>query len=279
MKCMAKRKRKPKSKEQLGTENELMKLKMMAEFGGNFVTNEEIPPEIENAFLKQILQFHKKHDSSKKITVYKFIGSPVFVAEKDIIHDKNAEYELDRIMGLMKLKGIELSALMDTAPRELYRFITTELFKQEIENIRMKGWITHFVYEEFHPHPHQAVKSAAQNTVQTIFNTGVPIADENYSEVMKSKIGLSSDAEELRDLIHAFQNKYEAVRLVSVQVPEVVINEDEETAYSFYKVKFQVKHEKGERYKNMKADVELNLRKHTEVKSWWLVEQVICDLL
>ena len=39
---MAKRKRKKKSTEELGTENELMKLKMMAEFGGNFVGSDDM---------------------------------------------------------------------------------------------------------------------------------------------------------------------------------------------------------------------------------------------
>lgn len=275
---MAKRKSKPKSTEQLGTENELMKLKMMAEFGGDFVANEEIPAEIENAFLKQILQFHKKHDPQKKTTVYKFIGSPKFIPENKIVHEKNVVHELSRTMGLMHLKGIELSALMDTPPRELYRFITTELFNQEIQDVKMKGWITHFIYEEFHPHPNQGVKAAAQAVIQSIFNTGVPLMDENFTENMKSKIGLSSDTEELREAVQAFQSKYEAVRLISIQVPDVTIDEETETAYAFCKVGFQVKHEKGGRYKNMKADIEFNLKKHPEFKMWWLVEQVICDL-
>lgn len=276
---MAKRKPKSKSADQLGTENELMKLKMMAEFGGDFVANEEIPAEIENIFLKQIMQFHKKHDPNKKTTVYKFIGSPKFTPEKDIAHQKNVIHELNRLMGIMLLRGIELSALMDTPPRELLRFVTTELFNHEIQDMKMKGWTTHFIYEEFHPHPHQQIKGAAQASVQTIFNSGAQLFDDNYTENMKSKIGLSSDAEELREQILAFQSKYEAVRLTALKIPEVTINEDNNTAYALCHVKFQVKLEKGGRYKNMKTEVEFNLRQHPEMKTWWLVEQVICDLL
>ena len=41
---MAKKKRKNKSPEELNTENELIKLKLMAEFGGDFVGGEKVPP-------------------------------------------------------------------------------------------------------------------------------------------------------------------------------------------------------------------------------------------
>jgi hypothetical protein len=43
-------KRKKKSAEEIATENELLKLKMMAEFGGNFIGTDQIPPEIEHQF-------------------------------------------------------------------------------------------------------------------------------------------------------------------------------------------------------------------------------------
>src|ERR1700741_2856371 len=90
--CMAKKKRKKKSEEELGTENELLKLKMMAEFGGDFMGGEDLPADVENQFLKQVMSFHKMHEQSKVTTVYKFIGEPEYNHVNDL-SDKEVEKE------------------------------------------------------------------------------------------------------------------------------------------------------------------------------------------
>ena len=46
--------------EDLRMENELLKLKMQAERGGVFVGGEDIPPEIENDWLQNILRFEEE---------------------------------------------------------------------------------------------------------------------------------------------------------------------------------------------------------------------------
>ena len=165
---MAKKgKRKKKTSEELNTENELMKLKMMAEFGGDFVGAEDIPPDIENQFLKQIISFHKLHDNSKMTTVYKFIGEPEYNHVHDL-SDKGIAKELKLLMKTMEKNGIALSVLAQTDKREFYRFITEELFKQEIEDIKVKGWMHQFVYEDFYPNPDYDVRHVASFCIESI---------------------------------------------------------------------------------------------------------------
>lgn len=275
---MAKRKRKTKSPEELSTENELMKLKMMAQFGGNFVGTEAIPPEIENQFLKQIFSYHQQHDPAKKTTVYKFIGSPEYNLVTDL-NDKEVKAELNKLTKLMLKKGVALSVLAENNARVIYRFITEELFKMEIEDVHVKGWINQFIYEEFHPNPDFDVRSVVQFSLQSIFNTGHPFFEDHFTEEMKNKIGLSSDAEELREAIQNFQSNFHAVRLKSVEFPEVSLDLDNGKAYAKCEVEYQTQPEKGKRFKTQTAEVEFNLRRNEHMQSWWNVEQVICDLL
>lgn len=275
---MAKRKRKTKSADELGTENELMKLKMMAEFGGNFVANEEIPPEVENVFLKQIMQFHKLHDPANKTTIYKFIGSPEYNAVTDL-SNKQLEKELSYLLKLMGKNGVAVSCLADLPNRELYRFITEELFKLEIDDVKMKGWTTQFVYEEFHPNPLNDIKGVTQGALQSIFNTDVPVMDDMYAETIKSKIGLSTDTDELREQIQQFHSQFNDIRLHEIKIPHITTDDEAGTANAVYEVSYQVQSEKGKRFKTLHTIVEFNLTRHHEMKTWWSIEQIICDLL
>ena len=122
---MAKRKRKKKSTEELGTENELMKLKMMAEFGGNFVGSDDIPADVENQFLKQIISFHKQHESSGLTTVYKFIGEPEYNHVNDM-----SDKELAEVMRTT-------SVFARIRPQQKLRLV--EALKQDGEIVAMTG--------------------------------------------------------------------------------------------------------------------------------------------
>lgn len=93
---MAKRKRKKKKADEVSDENEFLKLKMMAEFGGNFVGSDDIPPEVENQFLKQIITFHQQNEGAAKISIYKFIGEPEYNHVHDL-SDKEVKRELKKI--------------------------------------------------------------------------------------------------------------------------------------------------------------------------------------
>src|SRR5690348_13178639 len=65
--------------EQLRSENEFLKMKLMLERGASFNTGDtknEIPPEIENKFLNNIIDFESQFDKRKKITVFEKIGRP-----------------------------------------------------------------------------------------------------------------------------------------------------------------------------------------------------------
>jgi hypothetical protein len=275
---MAKRKRKKKSLDELGTENELMKLKMMAEFGGNFVGSDNITPDIENHFLKQVMAFHKMHENSAVTTVYKFIGEPEYNLVTDM-NDKEISKELKRLNTIMSKNGVVLNVLAETPKREIYRFITEELFKHEIEEVKMKGWMNYFTYEEFHPNAEYDVKSAALDCIKFIFEKGTAFFEEHYSEDMKDGIGLSLDVEEYHQKVENFRQAFSNIKFVQCDFLKIEVLKEAGTANVVCKVSFKTQKEKGRKFKPESTTVELNLERSKYSDSWWEIKQVICELL
>ena len=56
--------------ENLRMENELLRLKIQAEHGGQSHTSGELPPEIENMFLKNVMAFEQNYAKAKPATVF-----------------------------------------------------------------------------------------------------------------------------------------------------------------------------------------------------------------
>ena len=64
--------------ENLRVENELLRLKMQAELGGNSYTSPGLDPQIENEFLKNVMAFENSHANSQPATVFDILGKPYF---------------------------------------------------------------------------------------------------------------------------------------------------------------------------------------------------------
>ena len=148
--------------ENLRIENELMKLKMQAErgalFGGNM---DELPPEVEAEFLKNVQSFEDSFDKANQITVYECIGKPDYKVV-DELKLPEVETELKRIIELLHSKNIILEVLGKYELSVIYKFITDELFQEKIREISFPGYIHSFIYEEFHPNHNVDIGRTAQ---------------------------------------------------------------------------------------------------------------------
>jgi hypothetical protein len=136
--------------EDLPLENELLKLKLMAENGARFFSDEEISPELENIFLRQIAAFENAYGQTKPVKIYEFIGSPDFIKEENL-DEEEIKVELLNILDLMQQNHINLDLPESYDARLIYSFVTTELFEVQIDDIRIPGMEQYFTYEEFHP--------------------------------------------------------------------------------------------------------------------------------
>lgn len=275
---MAKRKKTKKTTDELHSENEFLKMKMMAEFGGNFVgTADNIPPDIENMFLKQVINFHKQHAHAESTTIYKFIGEPEYNSVNDL-GDKELKKELKRLIALMKKNGIVLNVLAPTDDRELYRFVTEELFKHEIEGVKMKGWTTEFTYEDFHPNAEYDVRSTIHDALFSIFDKDTPFFEQNFSEEMKDTLGLSTDVEEFREKTENYKASHLLLCPVKYHIAQMEIDNESGKAEATAELLLKIKHDGDKRAKRIKVTVEFYLEQSKSTPSWWLVNRVVSDL-
>ena len=151
-----------KPEESLGIENEVIKLKMQAErgalFGGNM---DDLPPEVEAEFLKNVQQFEDSFDKATMITIYEYMGKPAYKSV-DELKPEEIKQELEIIMELLHSKNIVLEVLGEYELSVIYKFITNELFLEPIREIQHPGYIHSFIYEEFHPNHKIGIGQTAQ---------------------------------------------------------------------------------------------------------------------
>ncbi len=270
-------KRRKKSNIELTTENELLKLKMMAEFGGDFAGSEHLPPEIEHVFLRQINKFHQLHDKAGMVRIYDFIGAPLYNHVHDL-SDKEIKKELKKLLKLLRKKGIVVETLSGVGDKEMYRFVTEEIFKQEIQNIRMPNWTIHMLYEEFHPSDEFDIKNQCGTALAFIFDKGFITADFVFLDEMKSELGLGIEKDELIEKIDTFKLGYNQMQFLGAEFKSIDIDNENNSAHVSVGADFKTQTQKGRRFKTENAEVHFTLVKEPNTQ-YWMIEQLLFDRL
>ena len=141
--------------ENLQNENEFLKMKLMLEQGAQFSnmqTDGKLPTEIENQFLKNIIEFEKQFEEHKTIKVFDRIERPAHFKPVNEIPDDEIDNAWDELDEYLHKYGIELSVCSpNISKRELYRFTTEELFNHEMDDMNVPGMMSCFTYDEFYP--------------------------------------------------------------------------------------------------------------------------------
>jgi hypothetical protein len=152
----------------LRIENEILQMKLRAEFGGFCAGSSNLPPELENEFLKSVLEFERRYKDVQFIPLAELIGNPQLKRAEEL-SDQAIVMELERLRTLLKSKHIVVSFLRRRDARFQYRFITEELLHHDTENIVMPGLIKYFVYEEFHPDHELTIRDRTMNILASWF--------------------------------------------------------------------------------------------------------------
>ena len=158
--------------ENLRIENEILKIKLRAQFGDAFEMeiNEGMPPEIENQFLKSMMAFEEEHASTEYTTVYERIRRPAWKPLADMSRPE-LKIALQGLLQLLEKHDIDLDIADGPYPDELiYQFITEELFAIKVEKKPIAGLNTHFIYEEFHPNHKAAITKRTHTFLKNWFN-------------------------------------------------------------------------------------------------------------
>ena len=137
-------------KENLRIENEILRIKIKTELGGEYESDESLPPELENEFLKNILAFEHRYSKIKMIKIADLLGNPTIVRAAKM-NDAAIIKAYNDLEELLAQKNIVVEFTKPRDERFKYRFITEELFQHETDDMEVPGMTKYFNYEEFHP--------------------------------------------------------------------------------------------------------------------------------
>jgi len=207
-------------------ENELLQLKLKAELGLEAHISANIPPSVENIFLKNMLAFEEGLLRAKETSKNELIGKPYFMAE-NAIDDHFLEIELKKLMELINQNQIAIDFLGDYDNRTKYKFLTEELFEEQVMNMHLPNMIMHCIYEDFHPNHKMDIKQKTEKFISSWFrkkkeNLLFSLADEvilpDGNMLKKEKI--INKLANYFDAYTSFENEYYSVDDINFEVKD-----------------------------------------------------------
>ena len=210
--------------DEIHAENELLKLKLELEHGMVMSNTSQLPPEVENQWLRNIHDFESLSKEAEQIKVFDFIKRPV-VAAIESMKPGEIPAALDQLQALMLARGVSLECCCEYDPAVIYRFITEELFEKELENISVQGMMHCFIYEEFHPNHDYDLRRKANDFISRLLDRKW---DEEFDRYLIADCisfgGSDYNAEEMSAKIMAFQEAYSSFKLIRFDVGEIAID-------------------------------------------------------
>lgn len=189
--------------------NEAKKRELEVKYGAQFSEGDSLtPPEIESQWLHYIEEFERQFEHSRRITVREFVGNPRFLPLEEIPPER-LETELDNVLEFLSLHHTSVDCLADVSNEELYRFITTELIDEEIDDIKIEGMRHCFIYEEFHPNDQYEAKNTADHFFWDLFERHEEYVVRGFAEdEVYDPLGRRIPREAMEVLIRSFYGRY-----------------------------------------------------------------------
>jgi len=274
---MAKRKKtkrvkKVKTEEELANENEFLRMSLMAEFGGDYVGKTPFGAEVENMFLKQIQIYQRRQHAAPKQTVYELLGKPEYNHVNDL-SDKEIKKTVPILLRKLMRKRVRAVSLIGIDDKEMYRFITEDVFKKEVQIPKGTWTLVNLIYEDFYPSDRTDVTLLCHDLFNSIFEYPLSFIRDVFAEDLKNELGLSTDPEELKERIMVFKEQYCQIRFREDTFRDIEI--DGNTATVFANVEYDIQPAKGRKFKKTECEIEVALIKNEEDKHWY-ISQIIC---
>lgn len=112
---------------------------------------EEVDEDEEEEEFKHFVEEHdKEYKDAKVVKVFDKIGKPKFKKTNELDSEKLKD-EYKKLICLLDDKNIIIHFQNDYPVSEKYRFITEEVFNQDMEDLKKGNNHVKFIYEDFHP--------------------------------------------------------------------------------------------------------------------------------
>ena len=130
--------------------------------------DDSLPPEVERAWLESIERFEQAIGDSRTTTVREYIGNPP-LSPLGEIPPEELRAAVDWVMELLAANDIVVQIGEHVSLAETYRFLSEELMEAETDDIRVEGFSTLFLYEDFHPDERAEAERTAREFCLAIF--------------------------------------------------------------------------------------------------------------
>jgi len=215
----------PDSDDEFRASNELLKLKLEMECGMRSYESNGLSPEMENKWLQYIYNHEQLIRDCGKVAVYDYIGRPSFTAIENL-ERKQVTAELERLLSIMKTYGVQLDCMCEYDDSVIYKFVTTELFGVEMDNIRMPGLVNHFTYEDFHMNNQYEIERIGTDLLKSIYNHQWRAEYDSVWVAHAVKCnGVVRDFHGFSSVIMGFQQRHSFLEIHELHVHEVSVDE------------------------------------------------------
>ncbi|MBC6490014.1 hypothetical protein BC349_03470 [Flavihumibacter stibioxidans] len=234
--------------ENIRIENDILKLKMQAEYGASFGSFGDLSPEAERDFLQMVMAFEKMGKDAPAVSVYEFIGKPV-IRKKDEIPEEELPQALLQLRELLSENGICLEVFRESDPGVLYHFITDELFQEQIQDIRIPGMVCVFNYEDFHPNHEMELHDATAEIFYSWENNKLDSLSFVLAEFAVLADGCMLSRDQFRDKMIEQRNRYELITGLEFKIGKTSFEWLEEglgLGFTEGMIKYQAKSAEGE---------------------------------
>lgn len=256
----------------LEAENEFKKIKLALEHGMDLskpLSDSGLPPEIEGQFLDYVQQWEDEMAKGKMILIYDLIGRPEYKPVADIA-DEDITAELERIIDILHTNSLHIDTISPVADRELYRFITEELFAKETNDIKIEGMMHCYIYEEYHPNHEHDIKNRCRELVEHITDKDKDDKQEPWSMADNvSYAGKEFTKEELsKKLIH-FRDSFSSFSVQEMEFTAIHINEAINEADVIAHIHYSGVIEGSHETLDFEGECRFGLKREDE---WWVID-------
>lgn len=224
-------------------DNELKKEALKQKYGAAFMGGENTPPHIESEWLNYIEKYEEQFNKNEITTVWKFIGKPSYPKISEI-PPESTTIELDRLLQVMAEHNVYLDISSEVEDKELYRFLTEELFQEEMDNIRIPGMSHNFIYEEYYPNAEQDIEMAFEYFFNSTLNKRRTFDGKGYDMLYIDKENFKNANNENIDksivikTISNFLDSFDYFKIASNKIQQLTINEDKTDAHLDFKIQY-----------------------------------------
>jgi len=183
------------------------------------LTRSSLHEDMETEFLQSVLSYKKNLEENRKIKIVDKLGNPRHFRPVDKITNKNIDKAWIQLYDYMYERGIYFYVRNpNIRSRELYRFVTEELFELEVENTDKTGTMDCFIYDEFYPdYKYENQKVAVDECIMHFFEKK-DLFDFYFSDSIKFNRYKDVSKKELFKMITFFRTTYDAVKNLQVIV-------------------------------------------------------------